>query len=133
MNNYTVTCIVGLPGSGKTWLAYQLAQGQSNIEVIDDMRFEEQLPEILDHHIIITDPFFCDIEVRHGAEMAIRERYGVEIKWIFYEISVEKCLRNISHRNEPRDVMTVFWDMAEVYGIPDGIEPLEIWDSGHVV
>jgi len=130
MDSYGILGIVGLPGSGKTWLAKELLKRMPLTQVIDDIRYKHQLPAKLKYNLIITDPFFCDAIIRNAAHDTFMSLYGVEIQWLFFEKNVSKCLKNIRYRQEfNRDVMPVFMSMAEAYEIPEGVKTRTIWDS----
>ncbi len=72
MGKNKVFCIVGLPGSGKTYLGNKISE-KENAVLIDDISSMEYLSSLLEQNknIVITDPHFCKSQVRNVAEMFI--------------------------------------------------------------
>jgi hypothetical protein len=128
-----VYCYVGLPGSGKTWHAKNDQKKLGGILVDDCMDVEivmeaiRQRPE----NIFITDPYFCNSKVRDCAGEIIERLYSkATVYWVFFENDVEKCWKNILHRNDEREVSkeSVSY-FSQKYSIPDDAMPLTIWNS----
>ena len=123
-----INCIVGLPGSGKTHLANKMVSEFEKPLIIDDIKDQTQLPENdIYSDIIITDPNFCYALIRDCAEKILNLKYG-NINWIFFENNKEKCLINVSHRNDGREVVAFVQHLASIYVIPENYIPLEIWN-----
>lgn len=121
-------CIVGMPGSGKSHLAYSMAL--PNALVIDDIKTVDDLPENnVYEHIIITDPYFCLSLARHYADELLNLKYG-DLEWIFFENNKEKCLANVIHRDDDRKVAGLIRFLNETYDIPADYTPREIWQNG---
>lgn len=99
-----IVLICGLPGSGKTILAYQLASEHSNSLVIDDPSING-VPEIINiedyNHVFIPDPAFCKTNTRIAAIQLLTNMYkNVSIKSVFFENNPEQCIKNSQKRIE---------------------------------
>lgn len=122
-----IVCIVGLPGSGKTFLAYQLAKDIDDCCIIDDIQSLDQLTNIKTHYLIITDPYFCFDSVRFSAQRILEKRGNVS--WIFFENMPFKSLKNVDLRNDGRKVRELTHLLSKNYRIPKGYIPKEIWNK----
>ena len=122
-----ILCIVGLPGSGKTHTAGQYTA--ENDVVLDDINDIKQLPDKLDlvNFLVITDPNFCITSIRKDVEKILIEKYNSQPEWIFFENNKEKCLINVKYRNDGRKVNDFINSVSQIYEIPEGYEPIEIW------
>ena len=128
-----ITCIAGLPGSGKSYLAEQLwlsypEPRYESVWWIDDIQEQSQLPswhtaQTLEH-LIITDPHFCRASTRALAEKRMREEYDASVQWIFFENDPERCQANVEHRRrtqqDSREVVGMIHLLSKIYTIPDG-------------
>ncbi len=120
-----VLCIVGLPGSGKTFLANRLASKLLDVKVIDDIRTISELPENGEtENLIIVDPNFCFDEVRTRADQFLSKNYDV-VEWLFFENSPEKCLVNVELRNDGRKVEGLIRILHKNYHPP--MNAMQIW------
>lgn len=123
-----VICIVGLPGSGKTTLAYRMADDRADVTVIDDIRSQESLPAPDAYAVlIITDPWFCMESVRVSAEATLRMRYGTAVEWIFFENDPAKALANVERRADGRLVTGLIAQLSRYYRVPEGVTVMRIW------
>ncbi len=103
-----VTLIVGLPGSGKSYLANTMVQEDPTLFLIDDMIEEGDLQKAKTfiqngQSGIITDPQLCLDQVRSAAEKAIQS-WGGSVQFIFFENNPKACLHNTLKRNDKRKV-----------------------------
>ena len=126
-------CIVGLPGSGKTYYAnnmfgYESFVLEKWVEIVDDIKSLDDLPtpgtcDIL----VITDPNFCRTEVRESATMFLTLRYGINPLWRFFENDPVKCRRNVRYRDDGRKVDSAINRLSKEYDIPKGAVVFDIW------
>lgn len=97
-------CIIirGLPGSGKTTLAQELIQQDSDYVLLDDPSLnytQEEVEQLLAQHeqLIITDPYLCrEPALKTAREML--DRLGFSVVQIDFENSPESCWHNIQQR-----------------------------------
>jgi|ERR1035437_168207 uncharacterized protein YceK len=134
-----VYCIVGLPGSGKTFLANKMASSLKNnywpkVCIFDDIKNILDLPEndVFDT-IIIVDPYFCLTDVREMADAFLTNKYSSSftpvVEWLFFENNKEKCLKNVKHRDDGRKVEGLIKLFHTEYIISNDIIPKEIWQQ----
>ena len=128
-----IICIVGLPGSGKTWLARDLSYSDEYTKIFDDIR-EGEFDRILTaakiyELIIITDVNFCDSKIRVKAEEKLKSLGRVE--WIFFENNIDKCRKNIEYRDDGRLVEGTLDRFGKIYVVPPNVTPLEIWQPNN--
>lgn len=110
-----ITLIVGLPGSGKTYLANQMKQ--EGEELIDDIKSVDQLPE--SGSMIITDPHLCVPSTLDNALAFLKRRYPYHIfEIVFFENDLEKALANVERRDDGRKVTAFATRLASIYNPP---------------
>lgn len=121
----SITLIVGLPGSGKTFLANQLSTPSTVI--IDDIISIDQLPEDCGD-LIITDVNFCDSTILEKAKVELLKKYGIwtHIEVHYFECDADAARRNIEYRNDGRNVEGTIRRFEKIYK-PIGIA-LKIWN-----
>jgi len=127
----TLIVIIGMPASGKTYLARSLLCPDGIL--LDDISLIG-LPALKaaigKEQIIITDPFLCRESQRKLAEKHLAEiAPDYEVQWIFFENAPEKCLKNVAHRKDGRIVEGFIRQLTKDYAIPNGVKPLEIWQQ----
>jgi len=114
MNDSMIRLYVGLPGSGKTFHA--------NLEcdvVVDDISSISELPNSISGTLGITDVNFCDAVILSKAKEMLSELYNnVKIEVIYFENSLDKCVNNVYHRNDGRDVMGTIKRFSKIYVPP---------------
>lgn len=123
-----VTFIIGLPGSGKSFLAKTLEASSINpVMLIDDPTTLDlsKLDNTLD--VIVTDPHLCNPRIKANAVDIFKKR-GYLINFIFFENNVEKCLKNIEYRNDDRIISRSGLESFR-YSIPENVPTIEIWQN----
>lgn len=123
-----ITLLIGLPGSGKSFLGRQLSiQGAYFIDDISIKGLTSLTDVIGKHkHIVVSDAFLCCEKYRKAAKKLLQEH---EVEWIFFENNPEKCRRNVIRRNDGRKVDGLIKQLSLEYVIPDGVIPREIHDA----
>lgn len=122
VSNMKITLIIGLPGSGKTFLANEL----SGI-IVDDITSIDQLPDSA-NKLIITDVNFCDANIIERAEEMLRKRYDdVEIKRIYFENDAVAARKNVEYRNDGRNVEGTIRRFEPIYQPPT--DACVIWNQ----
>lgn len=102
MNKCTV--IVGLPGSGKSFLMNQIA---SNEVLLDDVEIKDsQVFEPGDY--ILTNPYFC-LASKENITKKINQHFKVNIiEFILFENDLEVCWFNVQNRKEYKKISYSF-------------------------
>lgn len=132
-----ITFLVGLPGSGKTFLGEQLAE-DPNVTYLDDITVKGGLDE-LDYavnalgatDIVVSDVFLCRERDRTSALKHLKRiAPGYEVVWVFFENAPEKCVKNVRHRAKSGDerlVEGLIRELTREYVIPECVPVREIW------
>lgn len=122
--------IVGLPGSGKTYLAEHKYVPMGYVLIDDPSNNGEMFLKMV-HHIkgpksdlVITDPHLCGEKSRQKA-VEMLETAGYIVKCVFFENNEDKCRRLIELRNDGRNIKTF---RSFNYKIPPNIIPLPIYE-----
>ena len=120
-----IVLIVGLPGSGKTYLANFLADMCEYMSVVDDITSLDQLPESGD--IAITDVNFCDSKILEKAIDMLHEKYSnAMVVVMYFENNPDAARRNVAYRNDGRNVEGTIRRFEKIYNPPD--ETRKIWN-----
>lgn len=119
----SITLIIGLPGSGKTYLANTMSG-----YIIDDIKSIDQL--INTDNIIIADVNFCNDRTLQSAISMLKSRYpSHKMQCIYFENAPDKCRKNIAHRNDGRNVEGTVNRFEKIYNPP--LDARIIWvDTG---
>lgn len=124
-----IVLIIGLPGSGKTHYAQNLA-GPGTL-IIDDCTKDDVicLPSSDSFHtIVIIDANFCIPGILNCALAFLNAHYGdPEIEMVWFENAPEKALNNIKHRNDGRKVTMFIQDNTATYDPP--ADARKIWQK----
>ena len=121
--------IVGLPGSGKTWLARNeyVAQG---FTLVDDPKTVSDVLQLLedDVDVVLTDPNLVFENVREGAEKFFRSRF-YQVEFVFFENAPAKAQRNLETREkeERRGQVTVSY-FSRNYSIPPDAKTVPVYE-----
>lgn len=134
-----ITFLVGLPGSGKTYLGELLAANDANVTYLDDISVNGGLNELQKaihvlgaENIVVSDAFLCRQRDREQAVAVLKKMApAYALEWVFFENAPEKCLRNADYRNKglgaTRLVTRMIFDMSKEYAIPEGVSVREVW------
>lgn len=115
--------IIGLPGSGKTYLAINKYVPLGYF-LIDDPTVIPNDATLRLNKVVITDPNLCNETVRLNC-IKFFETAGFSVECVYFENDEEKCKKLISARNDGRRIETF---KAFKYTIPKGIEPMKIYE-----
>lgn len=110
------TLIIGLPGSGKTFL------GKQFVNFIDD---PTELPFPSAEEVAIADCNLCNPNVRQRAVDHLT-KLGYNVSCVYFENNPDKCFNNVKFRNDGRNVRADILNLSKIYVIPDDVVPLEI-------
>ena len=124
-----IRCLVGLPGSGKSYQARLLAaQGWVVVDDPDPQIGLTRVDEAIasGNNVVITDPHFCVTSVRDLADTYLK-RSGAEVTWEFFENDREACRKNTARRADGRDVEATIRTYSRLYVIPVGALVRPVW------
>lgn len=125
-----ITCVVGLPGSGKTCFANSLTGVN---KIVDDPHDLSQLPNPEDLakvpylDLVIVDARFCVTDARWRAHEHLHNFYGVHADWIYFENDPHQCLANVQARQDGRAVKGFITHMSKMYVIPPNSTVMPVW------
>ena len=98
-----IIVIVGLPGSGKTFLGNQLSDNDNIL--LDDFEYSKEYFFDISKNYILTNPYFCTT----SKENIISKLPTVfEISFIFFENNLENCWYNVQNRQEYKKICYSF-------------------------
>lgn len=122
-----IVLLIGLPGSGKTFVALRDYVSQGYALVDDPKSYDEVKAAIsLDvPGVVIADPHLC---FKNTREAAIRLLSPHTVECVFFENNPERASRNIIHRGDDRGHINLGY-FSQGYEIPEGAVPLPIWNS----
>ena len=124
-----VIAIVGLPASGKTFLANEISRNVKDSFVVNDPRdwneFQKTLIQNCCGTVIVTDPWLCLSEVRQTARLKFQD-LSFKVMWIFFENDVNACSMNNHSRNEGRSTDEIRW-FSKQYTIPQNSTVISVW------
>lgn len=118
--------IIGLPGSGKTFLANS-EYVPKGYNLVDDPKDRNLILNYIkqNKNIVITDPHLCNPQNRKKA-IDYFNIFGYQVECIFFENNVEKCQKNLIFRNDGRKIGGF---ESFRYFIPSGVKTREIWQK----
>lgn len=121
-----ITCIAGLPGSGKTTLCRRLSG--AGVAIFDDPTDLAEIARCGGDHIYIADSRFCLEESRRNAVAALGRLFPeAEIEFWFFENDPSRCLRNAEARDDGRSVRGYITFLSRCYRIPNGSKIMPVW------
>jgi hypothetical protein len=103
-----VTFILGLSGSGKTYLAHKL-KDETGAELFENVLSEESsIPALVERlksgkDCIVDEVRFCLPEYREGMIQHLSQIPSVETQWICYENDLESANWNVMKRTNKGD------------------------------
>lgn len=124
-----ITMIAGLPGSGKTHLAKDLAR-LTEATLFDDVvagdlaSLQAKLAAGVD--CIITDPHLC-LAVNQQHCTVLFGQY--EQEWIFFANNPAQCQANTVSRSDGRKTTRLIWEYTARYNIPAATAVVAVWQT----
>lgn len=122
--------LVGLPGSGKSYMGRQM--GDLFLDDICRTCGTQRLKEsFTSETVIVADPSLCRKVNRHFAEEMVRKYHPeCQVEWIFFENAPEKCWANVQDRNDGRIITKhTVNSLSRVYTIPEDANVVEVWQK----
>ena len=123
-----IVFIIGLPGSGKSYLCNQYkARGYTIIDDPSVILSKDHIKAtcLLNNKVVISDPYLCDPSSLQFLKTNLSRLGNVYFRFVYFENNPEKCLRNIEYRNDGRAVRGLVKHLSKKYFPPPGA--LEIW------
>lgn len=129
-----IMLIIGLPGSGKTYLAEKcyVPEGYALIDDPTDLGAVKAVVQgclLTNTPVVITDPHLCDAWHRGAAIGHLQKMVPdtVRIEAVYFENDPDKAAANIKRRNRPGAPINVY-QLSRGYTIPEGAEVMPIWE-----
>lgn len=125
--------IIGLPCSGKSWLANKLSSSIiPNIPIIDDFDcLNKNFILSLKNGYIFTHPWLCIPRIFNEEIIWVNNNFDNPVlEFIYFENNSKKCLTNLEYRmknGDRRNVELSIKALTSQYIIPQNITPLPIW------
>ena len=117
--------IIGLPGSGKTFLGKQLSV-EKKIHFFDDVSKHNSIKAMEEYvqtkeDFIIADPLLCFPDAKRNFDNWVKNNASsYVVKYIYFENDPESCLENVEIRDDGRDVENFIKSARKVYDPPFG-------------
>ena len=110
-----VTIIIGLPGSGKSYLINRIAKQHT---ILDDFVSPDKIHMALSlgNDVIMADPYFCEKDILAKA-VKIVEVYTSNIEYIYFENNKERAIANAENRG--RGVKGLIHQLSAIYKPPE--------------
>lgn len=111
--------IIGLPGSGKTFLVNTSNQFNDCL-FLDDLKDFQLIESSLqtNNKIVITDPHLCNDCTRNKAIDKL-SKFDVDIIFKYFNNDPEQCFINVQNRNDGRLIGKHFiFDLSKKYNPP---------------
>lgn len=110
-----VIIIIGLPGSGKSYLIDRIAKQHT---ILDDFVSPDKIHMAmsLNEDVIMADPYFCEEDILRKA-IKIVEVYTTDIEYIYFENNKEKAIANAENRG--RGVKGLIHQLSTIYKPPE--------------
>jgi len=117
-----LTLIVGLPGSGKTYLGEEIST-KTGATFIDDPK-EVSVPNSGD--VVISDCFFCRSQTLESAIEKLSPNFD-KVAVIYFENDPVACRKNVEFRDDGREVSSFITISSEKYFPPSNAIP--VWNK----
>ena len=128
-----ITCIAGLPGSGKTTLGTNLVKHNYAALLLDNFATSSEKWRILEEHlaggldIVLADNNFCLENFRNAfKETVLKTNPSHEISFIYFENNLPKCAANLQRSGAMDINYAALGELACRYTIPLEAKPLQI-------
>jgi len=110
-----VTIIIGLPGSGKSYLISKMKKKHT---ILDDFVSPDKIHMALSigDDVIMADPYFCEPDILAKA-IKIVEIYTYDIRYIYFENNKERAIANAENRG--RGVKGLIHQLSVIYNPPE--------------
>lgn len=118
-----ITLVIGLPGSGKSYLL-SLYEPYRRV-IIDDVSINSDDLNLVQpdtKHLVITDISCCDKKVEQKAIEYLTKRFENRkptIDFIYFENNLEQCWENVKSRNDNRAISYHFLRNLSAKYTPD--------------
>lgn len=128
----TFIVFVGLPASGKTYLANYCSK-EYNLKLLDDPKTLKNTLNFIgsNNQGIITDPNLCLSELRKALKEAVYSRYKLskKLKFVFFENNLKQCLKNEQKRIKSKKAKNDIFYFSSGYKIPPKSTILKVFGS----
>ena len=125
-----VVCLVGLPGSGKTYVAHHEYASRGFLVVDDPGSKNGPSPLVIrdaiesGQDVVVCDPNLVRQSARDAAETLVHA-WGGALEFVYFENAPEKAEANIRSRDDGRAVYLPLY--VKWYTPPKGMDLREIW------
>ena len=124
MMNKSCLFIIGLPGSGKTFLGKKLSKERKALFIDDPKTFSN-----VESDIVVADPSFCNPEIREKAKKIV-ESNGFTVEFLFFENDPVQCRKNVELRvsmGDFRKVDNAITVLTKIYVIPEKVNVIPVY------
>lgn len=129
----TATFIVGLCGSGKTWLADRIVAGRKFDEGFFDAQEQHRalIAELTrGNDCVVVEIAYCHDEARHRIISELKDAVpNVKINWLCIENDLYRANKNCREREkgDPETHVRINHNLSRSYTYPDGAVILKMW------
>lgn len=132
LRNNTFIVLVGLPASGKTYLANYCSK-LYNLKLLDDPKKLRNTLNFINFNNqgIITDPNLCLSELRKALKEVVYKKHKLskKLKFVFFENNIDQCLKNEQKRIKSKRAKNDIFYFSTVYKIPANSTILKVFGS----
>lgn len=131
----TVTFILGLCGSGKSWLLNEhlAAHKGPHDGFLSDPKHVSKLRVALlaGQDAAVVEIALCRFDAREQLLAQIADIPNLHVRWICFENDLERANKNCSerrgHSGDPEEHLRINAWLSPLYSYPEGAEVLKIW------